>query len=97
MIPVLIRYGEDASRLDGWGRLVELSSSGARLSTRSEILRRERIFLSFEVSGEKFTGFSARADHVDIDTDGYFLADLTLEDEVLKRRLARVLIDLISR
>ena len=97
LIPVLISFPEAAARQDGWGRLVDLSGSGAHLSALLELRRAETVTLSFEVGGEPFHAVSARVTFVEADHDGYSLAELRFTDEVEKRRLARTILETLSR
>lgn len=95
-LPVLLAF-PDGARMEGWGRFIELSASTATLSTHSSLVRLERVLLTFELNGENFAELPARVAHQEPDQDGYTLAELTFTDEVAKRRLARVLADLLSR
>ena len=97
LIPVLIGFPEEAARQDGWGRLLELSGSGARLDARVELRRDETLSLSFEVGGEVFKGTPARVAYVETDAYGCALAELRFTDEVVKRRLARTILETLSR
>ena len=98
--PVLLRF-EGApglqNGLNGWGRLLELRASSAKLSTQTPLDRGESLRLEFEVNGERFPDLRARVECVERDEDGFLAADLRFEDEVEKRRLARTLADLLSR
>ncbi len=96
-IPVLLRFEPDAARLDGWGRLVSLTSGGAELSTATRLVSGEGVLLSFELGGEHFEGVRARVSHAEDDADGRRLAELRFFDEVQRRRLAKALTDVLSR
>lgn len=95
--PVLLRFPGEVAREDGWGRLLELRASSAKLSTQTPLDRGESLRLDFEVNGERFPDLRARVECVERDEDGFLRADLRFEDEVEKRRLARTLADLLSR
>ncbi|MBI5239769.1 MAG: hypothetical protein HY926_04795 [Elusimicrobia bacterium] len=95
--PVLLRFPGEVAREDGWGRLLELCASSAKLSTQTPLDRGEQVRLAFEVNGERFADLRARVESVDRDEDGFLAADLSFQDEVEKRRLARSLADLLSR
>ena len=97
LVPVRIRFPGEFARQETWGRLLELSASAAVLSTQTPLKALERILLGFEVNGELFRNLPARVDHAEADEDGFCRAELRFQDEVEKRRLARVLADLLSR
>jgi hypothetical protein len=96
-VPVLLRFAPDAARLEGWGRLVRLTSGGAELSTSTRLVVGEGVFLSFELGGERFEAQRARVAHAEDDADGRRLAELVFTDEVQRRRLAKVLTDVLAR
>ena len=96
-MPVVISFPGEAAREPGWGRLVELSASTAVLSTGVPLSRLETVLLSFEVGGERFESLPGRVVFEEIDQDGYTRAELSFSDEMQKRRLARALLDLLSR
>ena len=95
--PVLLRFPGEVAREDGWGRFLDLAASSAKLCTQTPLREREKLRLSFEVNGERFSDLRAAVDSVDRDEDGFCCAGLRFEDEVEKRRLARVLADLLAR
>lgn len=97
LVPALIRFPGELAREEGWGRLLELAASAAKLSTQTPLHPLENILLSFEVYGERFQDLRARVEHSETDEDGFCRAELRFQDEVEKRRLARVLTDLLSR
>jgi len=97
LLPVLLRFGPAAARQDGWGRLVELTSGGAELSTATRLVAGEVVLLSFELAGDRFEGVHARVAHAEDDADGHRLAELRFTDEVERRRLAKALTDVLSR
>ena len=96
-LPVLLRFAPAAARLEGWGRLVSLTSGGAEVSTATRLVVGEGVFLSFEVAGDRFEGVRARVAHAEDDDDGHRLAELIFTDEVERRRLAKALTDVLSR
>ena len=93
--PVLFRFPGEIAREDGWGRFLDLAAS--TLCTQTPLKEREKLRLGFEVNGERFSDLRASVESVDRDEDGFCCADLRFEDEVEKRRLARVLADLLAR
>jgi hypothetical protein len=96
-IPVLIRFDGAAARSDGWGHLDELSAIGGRLETQSELKENELIEVSFQVAGEKCDAWPARVRRAEWDRDGFWQAEVRFTDETRKRRLAKVLLDALSR
>jgi hypothetical protein len=96
-LPVLLRFAPEAARLEGWGRLVRLTSGGAELSTSTRLVVGESVFLSFELGSERFDAARARVAHAEDDADGRRLAELVFVDEVQRRRLARALTDVLAR
>ncbi|MBI4678379.1 MAG: hypothetical protein HY748_12435 [Elusimicrobia bacterium] len=95
-VPVVVSFAETSAKKDCWGRLLALAPSGARLSTRFRVERGERVFLSLRIADEEFQGIAALATRVDKDREGYALAELKFTDELQKRRLAKVLLDILS-
>jgi hypothetical protein len=61
------------------------------------LARRDRVLLSFEVAGERFKDLAAEVLWSEQDADGYCSAEVSFSDEVEKRRLARALLDALSR
>lgn len=96
-LPVVISFPEAAARPDGWGRFEDLSAAGARLSTMTRLSEGERVLLSFELAGEAFAQAPAEVRRGELDSDGYCQAELAFRDEVMRRRLAKALVDLLSR
>jgi hypothetical protein len=97
LLPVLLRFPGPLAREEGWGRLLHLAASAASLCTQTTLRVGENVLLSFEVHGERFDGLSASVEHSAADEDGFCRAELRFTDEVEKRRLARVLADVLSR
>lgn len=97
LIPAEIRFEGAASRQDSWGRFLELSATTARFCSQAPLRPRDMVWLSFELAGEPCDALRARVDRAEKDEDGYWLAELTWDDELQKRRLARLLIDTVSR
>ena len=96
-LPVLFRFPSESAREDGWGRFLELAASAAKFSTQVPLHPQERILLSFEVYGERFSDLRAQVEHSETDEDGFCRVELRFQDEVEKRRLARTLADLLAR
>lgn len=93
-VPVLLRYPE--GRADGWGRLVELTAAGAVVETRDAVRRGEEAALTFDLFGERFVDFAAEISYAEAGAGG-LRVELAWRDEIERRRLARVLLDLLSR
>lgn len=96
LVPVLLRFPGASARQDAWGRLLKITAGGAELSTGSRLSRGETVLLRFELGGERLT-IPARVHHSRPDDDGQCLAELRWNDLVERRRLARVLLDVLSR
>lgn len=97
LLPVLLRFPPESARQDAWGRLTRLTAGGAELSTAVRLAKAEALLLSFELDGEDFADVRARVEHAQDDADGRRLAELRFVDEVQRRRLAKVLTDVLSR
>lgn len=97
LIPTLVRFPGGAARQDAWGRLLSLTAGGATLSTAAALARGEEVLLAFELGVERFAGIPARVSHVEPDADGHVVAELRFTDELERRRLSRVLLDVLSR
>lgn len=95
-VPALLRFPGSAARLDGWGRLLKITAGGAELSTAARLLKGEALTLVFELGGESLA-VAARVSYAEDDDDGHRLAQLRWTDMVVRRRLARVLVDVLSR
>jgi hypothetical protein len=96
-LPVLLTFPAESARQDAWGRLTRLTSGGAELSTAVRLLKDEAVHLSFEVGHEPLEHIRARVYHVEDDVDGYRLIELRFVDEVQRRRVAKVLTDVLAR
>ena len=94
LIPALIAFPETEARQEAWGRLLEISPVNARLLTRATLTRQTQIFLGFDVADEPFKAVPARVAYVETDADGYSVAELDFTDEPVKRRLAKLLLEL---
>lgn len=97
LIPVLVRFPGGAARQDAWGRLLTLTAGGASLSTAAPLTKGEELTLSFELGGEQFRAVPAQVSFVEPDVDGQTLAELRFTDELERRRLSTVLLDVLSR
>lgn len=97
LIPVLVRFPGGAARQDAWGRLLELTAGGASLSTAAPLMKGEDVLLAFELGGEEFRAVPAKVSRTEPDADGQTLAELRFTDELERRRLSTVLLDVISR
>ena len=96
-VPVMFSFDDESARADSWGRFTELSATMATLSARCELRLKDRLVLSFEVGGRTFSELACVATWVETDKDGYTSAELRFTDEVVKRRLAAALLDILSR
>jgi hypothetical protein len=96
-IPVMMTFPAELARQDCWGRINELSAAGGILSTLVVLKRTEKVFLSFEIFGERFENIPGEVTDSDFDDDGYCRAEILWTDHLDRRRLARVLIDVLSR
>ena len=96
LIPALLRFPGGSARQDAWGRLLKITAGGAELSTGSRLARGEIVHLRFELGGERLT-IPARVHYSRPDDDGQCLAELRWNDLVERRRLARVLLDVLSK
>ena len=96
LVPALLRFPGSSARQDSWGRLLKVTAGGAVLSTPSPLAKGEGIQVGFELGGEKLL-IPARVHHAGKDDDGQCLAELAWSDMVLRRRLARALLDVLSK
>ncbi len=95
-LPALLSFSGDEGRLDGWGWLLELSASGARVSTRSPLRPGQRVWLSFEAAGGRWDGAPAEVRGVEEDGQGFRLAEARFVDPVLRKRLAVAILELLA-
>lgn len=95
-IPVLVSFTGSSAKGETWGHLERLSATAASLSLMTPVTKKEELFLSFELHGESFSSFSARAAWSEVDADGYTLVDVRLTDKIAQRRLAKVLLELLA-
>lgn len=95
-VPALLRFPGSSARQDSWGRLLKITSGGAELSTSARLAKGEIVLVQFELGGERLL-IRARVHHAYDDDDGQRLAELSWSDMVERRRLARVLLDVLSR
>lgn len=95
-VPALLRFSGSAARSDGWGRLLQITAGGAELSTGTRLVKGTDVSVAFELGGERLA-VAARVSHSEDDDDGHILAELRWTDMVTRRRLARVLLDVLSR
>lgn len=96
LIPALLRFAGTSARQDAWGRLLKLTAGGAELSTSTRLAKGEMLSAKFELGGEILRA-AAEVTHVEKDDDGQTLAELRWSDMVERKRLARVLLDVVSR
>lgn len=96
LIPVIVRFPGASARQDSWGRLLKLTAGGAELSTGAKLAKGESVLVKFELGGERLL-ISARVHGAYDDDDGHRVAELRWTDMVERRRLARVLLEVLSR
>ena len=97
LIPAEVRFEGASARQDAWGRLLDLSATTARFCSQAFLRPRDLVWLSFELAGEPCDALRARVDRADRDEDGYWVVELSWDDDLQKRRLARLLLDTVSR
>lgn len=95
-IPVMIGFTGSSSQRETWGHLTGLAATAARVSLLTPLAKDEELYLSFELGGEKFPAMTARADWMEIDADGFTLAEIRFTDKAAQRRLAKALLELLS-
>jgi hypothetical protein len=96
LVPALLRFPGSAARQDSWGRLLKITAGGAELSTAAALTKGEMVLVAFELGGEKLL-ILARVHHAGKDDDGRPLAELAWSDMVERRRLARVLLEVLAK
>lgn len=96
LVPVLLRFPGSSARQDAWGRLLQITAGGAELSTAAPLAKGEELLLLFELGGERLR-MPARVHHSENDDDGQRVAELRWNDMVERRRLARVMLDVLSK
>ena len=96
LVPVLLRFPGASARQDGWGRFLKITAGGAELSTGARLGKGESVLARFELGGERFV-IRAVVGHAVRDDDGQCLAELRWADLVERRRLARALLDVLSK
>lgn len=96
LVPALLRFPGSAARQDSWGRLLKLTAGGAELSTPARLTKGETVLVQFELGGERLL-LRARVHHARDDDDGHRAAELAWIDIAERRRLARALLDVLSR
>lgn len=96
LVPALLRFPGSSARQDAWGRLLKITAGGGELSTPAKVEKGERLLVDFELGGERLR-IRARVHHAYDDDDGGRVAELRWADMVERRRLARALLDVLSR
>lgn len=96
LVPVVVRFPGASARQDSWGRLLKINAGGAELSTAAKLSKGENLVLAFELGGERLKILARVHDAYD-DDDGHRVAELRWTDMVERRRLARVLVEVLSR
>ncbi len=96
LVPALLRFPGAAARQDSWGRLLKITAGGGELSTASPLAKGETVLVQFELGGERLT-IPGRVHHAYRDDDGGLVAELRWNDMVERRRLARVMLAVLSK
>ncbi|PIR15239.1 MAG: hypothetical protein COV48_15440 [Elusimicrobia bacterium CG11_big_fil_rev_8_21_14_0_20_64_6] len=96
LVPALLRFPGSSARLDSWGRLLKVTAGGGELSTAARLVKGEIVLVFFELGGERLK-IPACVHYAYDDDDGQRVAELRWNDMVERRRLARVLVDVLSR
>ncbi|MBI4057676.1 MAG: PilZ domain-containing protein [Elusimicrobia bacterium] len=94
-IPVRFSRGEDSE--EGWGRLLGLHGSGAKLLTRMSLHPKEEIFISFLLEGTSFESVRSRVSRLEKDGDDYWVGELQFVGMKERVDLNRILTDLSMR
>lgn len=95
-LPVRIGFAAADGRGDGWGRLLALSAGRAQLETGDRLAAGDRLVLWFELAGERYDEFYAEVFRAERDADGTWSAELRWLDPIMRRRLARALLAVLS-
>lgn len=95
-MPALLRFPGSSARQDSWGRLLKITAGGCELSTAARFAAGEIVLVQFELGGESLL-MPGRVFYARDDDDGHRLAELRWNDMTARRRLARVLLDVLAR
>jgi hypothetical protein len=90
-IPVSIEFHEHEARSESWGRLLDLSPTGARLMTRTPLRGGDAVLLSFELPGGGFERLRAGVIRAARDEDGYRVCRVRFSSAAERVRLGRAL------
>ena len=93
-LPVLIDLSDGSS---GWGRLLEIHPTGAKLLTRCRLARGNVICMSFEIDGLKMEGIRAGVSQCGKDEDGYLVLKLAFLDDSQVAGIRARLLDMFNR
>ncbi|MBI4052308.1 MAG: PilZ domain-containing protein [Elusimicrobia bacterium] len=93
--PVRFQRGQDSQ--EGWGRLLEIHSSGAKLLTSVPIRAEEEIFISFEIEDHRFESLRSKVSASHRDADGYAVCELQFVGFKERVDLQRALTDVLVR
>lgn len=96
LTPAVLTFPGAAARRDAWGRLLFITAGGAELATPAPLARGERLSVAFELGGERLT-IVARVEASRADDDGQTVAELSWHDMVERRRLARVILEVLAK
>ena len=95
LVPALLRFPGSAARQDSWGRLLKITAGGGELSTAARLAKGEIVLVQFELGGERLL-IAARVHHA-YDDDGQRVAELRWNNMMERRRLARLLLDVLAK
>ena len=90
-VPAAFGFPPEQARRECWGRLVELSASGARLASLTRLRGGDSLTLRFELPDGGVEGLRAAVVRARRDADGYWFADLRFPEARDRVRLGRSL------
>ena len=96
LVPALLQFPGSSARQDAWGRLLKITAGGGVLSTGTRLAQGEFVLVRFELGGERLV-IRSRVHYAGKDDEGQCLAEMSWADMVERRRLVRVLVDVLSK
>ncbi len=94
-IPVMIHF-IDSDSVDGWGRIVDISTEGVRLETRWLLKTGEHVAVSLPYGYQKDSeNLKAKVVHVRWD-EGYYVAGLLFDASVDRKNMKRLMTHLLE-
>jgi hypothetical protein len=95
-LPVALRFPE-GDNTEGWGRLLNLSSSGVKLETRWPLRIGQPLYLTFDAQSEmRLSNLRARVVRVGWD-EGYYEGALAFDESVDRAYLKEAIAVLLNR